>query len=290
MPRTTSPTSPSSSSFLSHPVSLFFLLISLYTSHSLLLPQTYRLYNLELPPSTPPTPPNLLKKSIQILKSNSNKRNPTIPQDSIDVTLVRRSFDSRRKTLRTSGPIFNHVVDVCLSSQCSQILGEIKTINGKIERLLPSPSLPPSTPTLSFKKKPTIIITGSGPSGLFSALLLSRTKLFKIILLERGQPVESRGKDIGKLIHRNQINPESNFAYGEGGAGTWSDGKLTTRIGRNSKSVRFVLSCFVKFGAPEWILTSGSPHLGTDNLVKILREMRKEIRSLGEEMWSERYE
>ena len=80
------------------------------------------------------------------------------------------------------------------------------------------------------------------------------------------------------------MNPESNFAFGEGGAGTWSDGKLTTRIGRNSRVVRFVLETFVKFGAPEWILTSGAPHLGTDNLVKLLREMRREIRELGGEV------
>lgn len=72
-----------------------------------------------------------------------------------------------------------------------------------------------------------------------------------MVLLDRGQPVEVRGKDIGALFVRRQINPESNVCYGEGGAGTWSDGKLTTRIGRNSDPVRRVLDTLYRFGAPE---------------------------------------
>jgi uncharacterized FAD-dependent dehydrogenase len=75
--------------------------------------------------------------------------------------------------------------------------------------------------------------------------------------------VERRGRDIGALIHRKQLNSESNFAFGEGGAGTWSDGKLTTRIGRNSGNVRYILEKFVEYGAPASILWEGSPHLGT---------------------------
>ena len=106
---------------------------------------------------------------------------------------------------------------------------------------------------------------------------------FKPIILERGQPVEARGKSIGALIHRRSIDPESNFSFGEGGAGTWSDGKLTTRIGRNSEPVRFVLETLVKYGAPPRILVEGSPHLGTDNLVRLLRNMRADIQSLGGE-------
>jgi uncharacterized FAD-dependent dehydrogenase len=95
--------------------------------------------------------------------------------------------------------------------------------------------------------------------------------------LERGQPVESRGRDIGALMgHRRLLDSESNFAFGEGSAGTWSDGKLTTRIGRNSQAVRFVLETLVEYGAPPKILVEGSPQLGTDNLVKLLRNLRME--------------
>jgi len=136
----------------------------------------------------------------------------------------------------------------------------------------------------SGKEKPKVIIVGAGPAGLFCALSLAQSGKCTPILLERGQPVESRGKDIGALMHRRTINMESNFAFGEGGAGTWSDGKLTTRIGRNSKHVRHVLETFVKYGAPEKILVDGSPHLGTDNLVRLLRNMRFDLRKLGGEV------
>jgi uncharacterized FAD-dependent dehydrogenase len=85
-------------------------------------------------------------------------------------------------------------------------------------------------------------------------------------------------------MHRRSLDSESNFCFGEGGAGTWSDGKLTTRIGRNSEAVRFVLETFVKYGAPETILVDGAPHLGTDNLVRLLRNMRTDLRNLGGEI------
>ena len=107
-----------------------------------------------------------------------------------------------------------------------------------------------------------MIVVGTGPCGLFCALQLALQGSFQPILLDRGQPVEKRGRDIGALMHRRFLNSESNFAFGEGGAGTWSDGKLTTRIGRNSESVRFVLEKLVEYGAPSNILWEGAPHLG----------------------------
>ena len=101
-----------------------------------------------------------------------------------------------------------------------------------------------------------VVVVGMGPAGLFCALQLALNSNGKVrpILLDRGQPVDKRGKDIGRLIHRRHLNEESNFAFGEGGAGTWSDGKLTTRIGRNSETVRLVLETLVEFGAPANIL------------------------------------
>jgi uncharacterized FAD-dependent dehydrogenase len=92
-----------------------------------------------------------------------------------------------------------------------------------------------------------------------------------------------RYKDIGALFNRRILNPESNLCYGEGGAGTWSDGKLTTRIGKNSENVRYVLQTLVDHGAPTKILIDGKPHLGTDKLVVILRNIRKDLISQGAE-------
>ncbi|KAL7193498.1 hypothetical protein ACSBR2_025165 [Camellia fascicularis] len=122
----------------------------------------------------------------------------------------------------------------------------------------------------SFKypatKKPKVAVVGSGPSGLFASLVLAELGA-DVTLIERGQAVEQRGRDIGALVVRRILQLERNFCFGEGGAGTWSDGKLVTRIGRNSGSVLAVMKTLVHFGAPKNILVDGKPHLGTDRLV-----------------------
>ena len=213
-----------------------------------------------------------------------------LPPQLKDVRMVRRSLDARKKFVLGQGPRYTYVVDIDLTAQSVRDL-RLKNQPGRNE--IVTPDMEHDTKhinsiesrsgddesTDSEKKK--VIIVGAGPAGLFCALSLAQSGKVIPILLERGQPVESRGKDIGALIHRKTMNSESNFAFGEGGAGTWSDGKLTTRIGRNSKNVRKVLETFVEFGAPEKILVDGSPHLGTDNLVKLLRNMRTELRELG---------
>jgi uncharacterized FAD-dependent dehydrogenase len=125
-----------------------------------------------------------------------------------------------------------------------------------------------------------VVIVGMGPCGLFAALALTERGV-PVTVLERGQPVEERGRDIGALFARRKLNEDSNLCYGEGGAGTWSDGKLTTRIGRNGDDVRSVLRALVAFGAPEGILVAGKPHLGTDRLVRILRNAREYLEANG---------
>ncbi|KAJ0881334.1 putative FAD dependent protein [Helianthus annuus] len=129
-------------------------------------------------------------------------------------------------------------------------------------------------------KKPKVAVVGSGPAGLFASLVLAEFGV-DVTLIERGQPVEKRGRDIGALVVRKMLQAESNFCFGEGGAGTWSDGKLVTRIGRNSGSVLSVMKTLVRFGAPESILIDGKPHLGTDRLVPLLRNFRQHLQDLG---------
>jgi ribulose 1,5-bisphosphate synthetase/thiazole synthase len=218
----------------------------------------------------------------------------------IDIRVVRRSLDARRKRGRNSsinnstnnnlldmeGPRYVYVLDMDITPNMAQQL-RLKDTPGRMEKI-PSPNkdkalLQDKVSTIQSpgQNKPQVIIVGAGPAGLFCALTLARTGTVHVILLERGQAVESRGKSIGALIHRRQLCTESNFAFGEGGAGTWSDVKLTTRIGRNSEAVRKVLETLVHFGAPEKILVDGAPHLGTDNLVRLLRNMRNELRDLG---------
>ncbi|KAF4370415.1 hypothetical protein F8388_016152 [Cannabis sativa] len=133
---------------------------------------------------------------------------------------------------------------------------------------------------IAASRKPKIAVVGSGPSGLFACLVLAEFGA-DVTLIERGQPVEQRGRDIGALVVRKVLEMESNFCFGEGGAGTWSDGKLVTRIGRNSDTVLAVMKTLVHFGAPKGILVNGKPHLGTDKLIPLLRNFRQHLQDLG---------
>lgn len=126
------------------------------------------------------------------------------------------------------------------------------------------------------KKRPIVI--GFGPCGMFASLILARAGL-KPLIIERGKKVEQRLKDIENFKTKGVLNLESNFCFGEGGAGTFSDGKLNTGV--NDPRIRFVLNELVKFGAPEEIKIQGHPHIGSDNLVNIVKNIRKEIISLG---------
>lgn len=222
-------------------------------------------------------------------KQNEIAKDILVPRQIHDIRVVRRSLDARkrRNNLDSTGPKFTYVLDVDISGTVEWknqsgrnelVTNDIKSKDSNVVLEVQHES---SCEDTNSKELPRVIIVGAGPAGLFCALSLAQSGLCKPIILERGQPVESRGKDIGALINRRAMNSESNFAFGEGGAGTWSDGKLTTRIGRNSMSVRHVLETFVKYGAPKKILIDGSPHLGTDNLVKLLRNMRIDLRKMG---------
>jgi uncharacterized FAD-dependent dehydrogenase len=244
---------------------------------------------------------SLLQRAIaQKLPSSSRHNNnddDADPSSSFQFQVVRRSLDARKKL---PNPVFSYIVDLTLPAGTTR---GWKSQPGRLERLLLETAKTTTTAetvekstaddddNVAEKKRKRVIIVGAGPAGLFCALQLlqqhrkstttttassstNSSSDIEIVLLDRGQPVEQRGRDIGALIHRRALNTESNFAFGEGGAGTWSDGKLTTRIGRNSDLVRNVLETLVEFGAPSTILWEGSPHLGTDNLVRLLRNMR----------------
>jgi len=127
-----------------------------------------------------------------------------------------------------------------------------------------------------------VIIVGSGPAGLFAAIKLIESGV-KPIVLERGKEVSARRRDLAALMKQCIVNPESNYCFGEGGAGTYSDGKLYTRSGKRG-SIERILHLFVKHGADERILYEAHPHIGTNKLPQIITRMRKTITECGGEI------
>lgn len=125
------------------------------------------------------------------------------------------------------------------------------------------------------------VVCGFGPAGMFAALLLAR-KGYRPLALERGAPMDQRVADVERFSATGQLDPDSNIQFGEGGAGTFSDGKLTTRIGDSRCS--FVTKTFLEHGAPAEIAIRQKPHLGTDLLRGVITSIREEILSLGGEI------
>ena len=146
------------------------------------------------------------------------------------------------------------------------------------ESLVPAPSRSqrPSWPVAV--KIPRVVIVGSGPAGAWAALRLAEAGVASTIL-ERGKPVRPRRADLASL-HRGQLNPESNYCFGEGGAGTFSDGKLYTRS-KDRVAVAAVLADLVALGAPADIEVDARPHIGSNRLPKLLEALRARLQSLG---------
>lgn len=129
---------------------------------------------------------------------------------------------------------------------------------------------------------PSAVIVGAGPAGLFAALRLIEEGV-RPVVLERGKNVEERSKDMARISRENVVDPDSNYCFGEGGAGAYSDGKLYTRSKKRG-SVEKILNIFVQHGAKEDILVDAHPHIGTDRLPQVIRGMRNTILRCGGEV------
>jgi uncharacterized protein len=189
-------------------------------------------------------------------------------------TIYRRSYDARKKTAVT----LNYTVDVELQAEAAvmQRLHGHRQVAETPDDTYRFVARAPAT----LASRPVVI--GTGPCGIFAALILAQMG-FNPIILERGKAVRERTKDTWGLWRGRKLDPESNVQFGEGGAGTFSDGKLYSQIKDPKHYGRKVLREFVKADAPEEILYVSKPHIGTFRLVKMMELMRASIEALGGE-------
>ena len=210
---------------------------------------------------------DLVKKIIQRLKLNESAP--------LEFTVFKRSYDARKNV----GLAFIYTVDVAVSDEQAIL----KTFTGDQQiRLTPDTRYHFVTQALQDNAERPVVIC-FGPCGIFAALVLAQMG-FKPLVLERGKPVRERTKDTWGLWRKNTLNPESNVQFGEGGAGTFSDGKLYSQIKDPHFYGRKVLEEFVRAGAPAEILYVAKPHIGTFRLVGVVEKMRQEIIRLGGEI------
>ncbi len=202
-----------------------------------------------------------------------------VADELVNFSIVRRSYDARKQ-----GQIFFiYTLDVELRSKAKEIAILEKLINNSNILLAPDSSYYFVTQAQQ-DQKPRVrpVIIGSGPCGLFAGLILAQMG-FNPIILERGKTVRERTRDTFSLWRNGQLNPESNAQFGEGGAGTFSDGKLYSQIKDPKHYGRKVLTEFIKAGASPEILYVSKPHIGTFRLVGILEKIRETILSFGGE-------
>ncbi len=195
------------------------------------------------------------------------------PRELVRFVVARRGHDARDK----NNIQLVYSVDVNLKNEAT-VLERFRR-DRDVQRTPDTRYHLPSGPPAGTKRP---VVIGAGPCGLFAALVLAQAG-YRPIILERGKVVRERTQDTWSLWRRSVLNPESNVQYGEGGAGTFSDGKLYSRIKDPRHLNRKVLTEFVKAGAPPEILTEAHPHIGTFRLVTMVESMRATIEELGGE-------
>lgn len=178
--------------------------------------------------------------------------------------IFKKSIDARNK----DDIFYNYTIDIQYSGKYGKKVKKVSKENYQLEINIKRKS----------EKRPVIV--GAGPAGLFCALILVQNGI-KPIIIEQGKKVEDRQKDVDEFLKIGKLNKNSNVQFGEGGAGTFSDGKLTTGV--NNPLCRRVLEEFVNFGAPKQIMYINKPHIGTDNLINVISNMRNYIIEKGGE-------
>ena len=213
-----------------------------------------------------------IDEDITCIENKVSKKLNIPVKDLGKIKILKESIDARKK----NNIKFNYAVSLDCKNE-KRIVSRINNNDVKLEEPLKLEDFKFGDKQL--KHRPVVI--GLGPSGLFAALTLARQG-YKPIVFERGEDVDKRNETVSSFWKTGVLNSESNVQFGEGGAGTFSDGKLTTRI----KDLRchVVLESLVKHGADESIMYVGKPHVGTDVLKGVVKNIREEIKSLGGEV------
>ena len=213
-----------------------------------------------------------LNATEQEVISTALKKLGSASKHAIDCEIHKSSLDARKR----NDIHFVHSVFVTLdSADLEKKLCEKNTSLTYVERSVYKPVIS------TEKAEGKVVIAGFGPAGMFAGLALAEQG-YRPIILERGSSMEKRTASVQKFWLTGELDANCNVQFGEGGAGTFSDGKLTTRI--KDPLCRYVLERFVDFGAPKEILTKAKPHIGTDNLRNIVTAIRKRIIELGGEV------
>ncbi len=215
--------------------------------------------------------------SEDTLKTAAAKRLGVDNDRLVSVRLLKRSVDARRK----NDVHFVVTIGVLLDSAGPENEDAVVCRVGDDDVFVAATEPLPPVASLASPPHPRPVVVGTGPAGLFAALVLARAGA-RPLVLERGQAVGPRVRTVDAFIRDGKLDPDSNIQFGEGGAGTFSDGKLTTNT-RDPRG-RAVLEALVEAGAPEEILWQAKPHIGTDRLTGAVRRMREEIESLGGEV------
>ncbi|MEN6359986.1 MAG: FAD-dependent protein [Smithella sp.] len=198
-----------------------------------------------------------------------------MPAESIaSLSIIKKALDARRNR----PPHFVYAVKICLTGDAD--LPELLPEGIRMEPFFDGPDIftPQGRRQLPEAETLPVVVVGSGPAGLFAAYTLAISGM-PVLLLERGRPVEKRAVDVRSFWEEGLLKPESNVLFGEGGAGTFSDGKLTSRT--KNPYAGWVKNVLVEMGAPPSILTDAKPHVGTDRLRQVVINLRKKLISLG---------
>ncbi len=197
----------------------------------------------------------------QLLKQEVAQQLSLNPTDSIFIKLLRRSVDARSRNIKINLKLAVWINETSQDEKIDIIYRDVSDA------------------------KHTITIIGAGPAGLYAALRCLELGI-KPVIFERGKDVQARRRDLAAINKEHLVNPESNYCFGEGGAGTYSDGKLYTRSSKRG-DIEHILKTFVYHGAEEVILVDAHPHIGTNKLPKIISNMRETILKYGGEFYFE---